>query len=469
MRQGYSVRLDGDNIEQKRLELREYFLQSYTLFESLFDIFVDDSVFYRQSEPTRHHMIFYFGHTSVFYINKLLKAGAITDGINSHFEHLFAVGVDEMSWDADSGILKWPSVDEVRDYRARAKEIVLDFIATHPLTLPVDQDSPFWAIWMGIEHERIHIETSSVLHRQMPLEFIKPQTAFSVCNDYGDTPKNEMVFIDGKTITLGKGDSDSGLYGWDNEYGIYSDSVEGFRASKYLVSNGEFLEFVRDGGYENREFWDAEGQKFLDIKEPKHPIFWIERDGRYLFRLFDREIELPLNHPVEVNALEAEAFCRYKSQKDGVFYMLPSESQWRVMLEQSGMDSEIFDENRANINLAHYASSVAVDRFSHGKLYDVVGNVWQWTSSQMDGFDWFKTHYLYDDFSTPTFDGKHNLIKGGSWISTGNEMVRESRYAFRRHFPQHAGFRYVIGTPESDEAKYKNMSDLWERWSEIYG
>ncbi len=52
-------------------------------------------------------------------------------------------------------------------------------------------------------------------------------------------------------------------------------------------------------------------------------------------------------------------------------------------------------------------------------------------------------HPLYDDFSTPTFDGKHNLIKGGSWISTGNESTQSSRYAFRRHFYQHAGFRYV--------------------------
>ena len=55
----------------------------------------------------------------------------------------------------------------------------------------------------------------------------------------------------------------------------------------------------------------------------------------------------------------------------------------------------------------------------------------------------FEVHPLYDDFSTPTFDTKHTLIKGGSWISTGNEIIRDSRYAFRRHFYQHAGFRYI--------------------------
>jgi hypothetical protein len=56
---------------------------------------------------------------------------------------------------------------------------------------------------------------------------------------------------------------------------------------------------------------------------------------------------------------------------------------------------------------------------------------------------------LYDDFSTPTFDGKHTLIKGGSWISTGNEALKSSRYAFRRHFFQHAGFRYLVSAIRS--------------------
>jgi hypothetical protein len=63
----------------------------------------------------------------------------------------------------------------------------------------------------------------------------------------------------------------------------------------------------------------------------------------------------------------------------------------------------------------------------------------------MDGFPGFKVHPSYKDFSSPTFDGKHNMIKGGSWISTGNESIINSRYAFRRHFYQHAGFRCVNG------------------------
>jgi putative 4-mercaptohistidine N1-methyltranferase len=65
-------------------------------------------------------------------------------------------------------------------------------------------------------------------------------------------------------------------------------------------------------------------------------------------------------------------------------------------------------------------------------------------------FKGFEVHPLYDDFSVPTFDGRHNLIKGGSWIATGNEALASARYAFRRHFFQHAGFRTIIEEPGNE-------------------
>ncbi len=102
------------------------------------------------------------------------------------------------------------------------------------------------------------------------------------------------------------------------------------------------------------------------------------------------------------------------------------------------------DEAPANINLEKFTSPCPVDKYEQGKgFFDVIGNVWQWTETPITGFAGFKVHPMYDDFSTPTFDGKHNLIKGGSWISTGNEATKHSRYAFRRHFYQHAGFRMI--------------------------
>lgn len=469
-RQMKSVRLDGDDIFAKREELRSYFHQSYDLFESLFELLISDEVFYLQSEPTRHPMIFYFGHTAIFYINKLVASGALKERINPHFEQLFAVGVDEMTWDASSDSLRWPSVDEVRAYRQHVRVLVDELISVMPMRLPITKEDPFWAIWMGIEHERIHIETSSVLHRQMPLKYMRIDENFPICPVQGDAVENTLVAFERKEVRMGKGSSDNGLYGWDNEYGSIVVNVEEFQTSKYLVSNGEFMDFVQANGYGIPRWWDEEGLKYLEIRKATCPPFWVPQgDGTYAYRALAQEIPMPYNWPVEVNALEAEAFCRWKSAQEGEVYRLPTEAEWSVMVGEGNKDEEVFDDSRANINLAHYASSVPIDTFAHGELYDVVGNVWQWTQTQMDAYEGFVTHPWYDDFSEPTFDGKHNLIKGGSWISTGNEIMRESRYAFRRHFIQHAGFRYVIGEGENEAQKYERIGQMYTDWVKRYG
>lgn len=152
---------------------------------------------------------------------------------------------------------------------------------------------------------------------------------------------------------------------------------------------------------------------------------------------------MPWDWPVDVNYLEAKAFCNWKAERSGRSIRLPTEDEWYLMAQRVDCDQPDWDEAPGNINLEHWASACPVDRFAQSGLFDVVGNVWQWTETPIDAFDGFEVHPSYDDFSVPTLDGKHNLIKGGSWISTGNEATRDARYAFRRHFPQHAGFRYV--------------------------
>nr|WP_245625971.1 putative 4-mercaptohistidine N1-methyltransferase [Marinifilum fragile] len=89
----------------------------------------------------------------------------------------------------------------------------------------------------------------------------------------------------------------------------------------------------------------------------------------------------------------------------------------------------------------------------------------------ISGLDGFEVHPFYDDFSTPTFDAKHNLIKGGSWISTGNLAIRDSRYAFRRHFFQHAGFRYIESEEEVEiKSDYYETDELVSQYCEFqYG
>ena len=454
----YCVLLDGHSIDSKRQEIKEYFHNTYELYEKVFDVLKDDTVFYEKSEITRHPMIFYFGHTATFFINKLINMKIINQRVNPSFESIFAVGVDEMDWDdMDNSRYSWPEVSDVRKYRDSVKEIVDSLIMTLPLTLPIKEDSPMWIILMGIEHERIHIETSLVLHRQMPLELIKESDYFPACSKSSQHPKNEMIEIGAKKIKLGV-DKSHKLYGWDNEYGVYEESVESFKASKYLVSNGEFIEFVKDRGYEREEFWDEEGIKFLELTKTKKPTFWVLESDVYKYRTLSKIIDMPYDWPVDVNALEAEAFCRYKSKKEKVTYQLPSEVEYRVLYDYAVLeDIPEFHESRANLNFYHYASASPVNEFSFNGLYDVVGNVWQWSRTPIRAFKGFEVHEAYDDFSVPTFDEKHALILGSSWASSGNLITKHSRYAFRKHFFQNAGFRYVISNN-----KEENLGDIYE-------
>jgi len=449
----YSPTLDGTNIALKRRELKEYFLNTYMLYEKIFEVLKNDEVFYQKSEITRHPMIFYFGHTATFFVNKLINMKIIDKRINPNFESIFAVGVDEMDWDdMENSNYSWPKVSEVREYREDVKALVLRLIDTLPLVLPISEDSPMWIILMGIEHERIHIETSLVLHRQMPLELVKDVSDFNICTNISNAPKNEMIEIEGSKISLGKSRSHN-LYGWDNEYGIYEEEVTSFKASKYLVSNGEFMEFVDAGGYSNESYWDKEGREFLKSSKAIHPSFWVLKEGVFKYRTLTREINIPLNWPVDVNALEAEAFCRYKSEKEDISYSLPSEVEYRAIYNQSGLqDIPAFHESRANLNFYHYFSSCPVDEFSFNGIYDVVGNIWQWSRTPIRAFKGFEVHEAYDDFSTPTFDEKHAIILGSSWASSGNLIMKNSRYSFRKHFYQNAGFRYVVSSQKDKES-----------------
>ncbi len=429
--------LYGDNIAKKRLEIKNYFNECYHKYENLFEILKSDQAFYQKPEPLRHPLIFYFGHTATFFINKLHLAKIIDQRIDPELESIFAVGVDEMSWDdLNDKHYNWPSVKRTREYRKRVQKLVNGLIDTLPLTLPIDWDSAFWVILMGIEHEIIHLETSSVLIRQLDLKYIKDHPNWQPYESSDQNKiQNDLIDVEATKIILGKS-KDAKYYGWDNEYGKHEAFVPPFKASKYLVSNGEFLEFVNSGGYLQDKYWEEEGLKWRKFTKATYPTFWVKDGDNFKLRVLTKEIDLPKNWPVEVNFHEAKAYCNWYSKTKEVEIDLPTEDEYMVLRQQ-------YNENSlANISL-RFNSSTPVDMFKHGHFYDIVGNVWQWSKSPMYPYDGFEVHPIYDDFTVPTFDNKHNLIKGGSWISCGNEAIKESRYAFRRHFFQHAGFRYV--------------------------
>ena len=331
----------------------------------------------------------------------------------------------------------------MKAYRDTVRAEVDEKIRTMPLTMPINWENPFWVILMGIEHQRIHIETSSVIIRRLPIEMVRQLPLWTICTETGEAPRNELLPVAGGRVVLGKS-KEHPLYGWDNEFGRQETDVWDFLASRYLVSNQEYLSFVEDRAYEQQELWTAGGLEMgrffpgqasavLGGIGGRLPVPDHGADHRHALGLAGRG-ELP----------GGQGFLQLAGTPDRKTHS-PADRGRVVPAARSARHPgpALLGEAPGNINLEHWASSCPVNQFRFGEFFDIIGNVWQWTETPITGFDGFAIHPYYDDFSTPTFDTQHNLIKGGSWISTGNEATRDSRYAFRRHFFQHAGLRYV--------------------------
>jgi 5-histidylcysteine sulfoxide synthase/putative 4-mercaptohistidine N1-methyltranferase len=464
-----SIFLTNNKIPVTREKIRAYFHQTSNLYESLFETLKNDEAYYVKSVHLRHPLIFYYGHTNTFFINKLILAGLITERVNPQFESMFAVGVDEMGWDDVNEMnYSWPTPAEVKAYRAKVRLVVDALICRLPLNLPIDWNSPWWTVLMGIEHERIHLETSSVLIRQQALPLLQQSSDWMPCLAIDVTPPvNTFVDIPARDIVLNKS---AEYYGWDNEYGQFKMHCPAFQASKYLTSNAEFLAFVDAGGYQDDQYWQEEGLGWRQYTQATHPTFWIKNEDSWKLRLMTSEVDMPWSWPVEVNYHEAKAFCKWQSIRLGNVVRMPMEHEWYSIYDHAGLsDDKVANSMNANLFIDHFASPCPVDQFAHGELYDAVGNVWQWTETAIFPFDGFKVHPFYDDFTTPTFDGRHNLIKGGSWISTGNESIKSARYAFRRHFFQHAGFRYIMtDTPIEDNASHYESDKQLSEYAEFH-
>ena len=463
--------LDGPDISAKREEIRSYFHTTLDRYEQLFETLRNEQAYYKKPITLRHPLIFYLGHTATFFVNKLILAGLITDRINPRLESIFAVGVDEMSWDdLDSTHYEWPKVEEVRVYRKAVRALVDKLIDTLPLSLPITWESAWWPILMGIEHERIHLETSSVLIRQHALEFVQPHPAWQPCRKSGIAPDNALIQVPAGTVTVGKDRSNQQHYGWDNEYGSHTGDIPAFQASKYLVSNHEFLPFVEADGYHTKKYWQEEGRSWQTFTQATHPTFWIKKDTGWHLRIMTEEVPMPWDWPVEVNYHEAKAFCNWKAELSGQPARLPTEDEWYRLYDVVQLSDVPFNAPaNGNLHLDYYASSCPVSEFPHGEFFDIVGNAWQWTETPTYPFAGFDVHPLYDDFTTPTFDNQHNLIKGGSWIACGNESLHSSRYAFRRHFFQHAGFRYVVSdAPATQPGSNYETDKLLSEYAEFH-
>lgn len=435
LKQQQPVCLDDLNAE----ELLAYFQHAWAIYDWLFSAIKEPETYYTTPDPLRNPLIFYWGHTAAFYINKLQAAGILQEGIKKEYELLFARGVDpDLPEHLDVQEL-WPSVADVDAYRQTVKQVVENCIQTQDYTTPINDQHPVWAILMGIEHDRIHFETSSVLLRQVPAQALQAPEGWEYALSQGLPVDNQLLSVAGGTVVLGK-EKTSNTYGWDNEYGQLEQAVAPFEASQNLISNHDYLLFYNSGAYQETQYWSPEGWAWKTRTQTQHPKFWVPSDKGFLYRaLFDEQL-MPLDYPVEVNCHEALAYCAWVGQG----FRLMKEAEFQLLAQRELQTRDCAFETCYNLNLKlgspHPVGSLPKPK--HALAFnDLFGNVWEWLQDNFYALPGFEVHPLYDDFSAPYFDEEHSMLAGGSWATTGTGASRYYRLWFRRHFYQHAGFR----------------------------
>jgi iron(II)-dependent oxidoreductase len=387
--------------------------------DHLFEV-LQPNALYSRPIAERHRLIFYLGHLEAFDWNQICRQTLGIQSFHPDFDRLFEFGIDPPVGQAPADQPSdWPSVNEVRAYNNRVRQI-LDG------ALP---QAPEQMIHVALEHRLMHAETLAYLLHNLPYSEKISEASTLRHSIRQFSPKS--IDIPGGEATLGQ---QANEFGWDNEFNEHRVRVPAFSISKYKVTNGEYLAFVREGA------------------APPH--FWTERVGGWFCRGMFAEFPLPLNAPVYVTHDQASAYARWSRKT------LPTEAQFHraafgtasgaersyPWTDKSGGDYPP-DATRGNFNF-HAWDPVDVDANPAGDsafgVSQLVGNGWEWTSTKFGPFPGFQPFSFYPGYSKNFFDEAHYVMKGASPRTDSCFLRRSFRNWFRPDYPYvYASFRTV--------------------------
>jgi ergothioneine biosynthesis protein EgtB len=396
------------------------------------EVLVPDAIHARPI-PERHRLIFYLGHVEAFDVNIILKAGFGRPSFHPDFDRLFAFGIDPI----DGGLPNepasdWPALADVLAYRDRARREVDALLEHGGIADPQRAHDVFST---GIEHRLEHAETLAYLFHQLPTHLKRaqrqaamPETVF----------RNDQVAIPAGRATLGRRRGQG--FGWDNEFEEHAVEVRGFRIDRFAVTNAQFMEFLRDGGYANPKLWSDADWAWKQAHGLLHPVFWVRHESGWYQRGMFAEVQLPKSWPVYVSHAEASAYARWAGRR------LPTEAEFHRAAygtpeggEREYPWGEAAPEPRHGNFDFHRWDPAPVgscpDGHSAFGVADLVGNGYEWTSTEFAPFGGFAPYDFYPGYSADFFDGMHYVMKGGSARTAAPLLRRSFRNWFQRHYP----------------------------------
>jgi ergothioneine biosynthesis protein EgtB len=429
--------------------LLERMSQARDCSDALFRIVQPDSI-YARPIPERHRIIFYIGHVEAFDWNLLHRDFLGLKSFHPEFDRLFAFGIDPVGGGLPTDKpADWPAPEAVRSYVNRVRNALdekLADVVSAPHAYSRDGFAIDTLLNVAIEHRLMHVETLAYMLHQLPLDQKIPQRNETA--PVTEPMARTMVEIPAGAATLGLARG-SGTFGWDNEYAAHTKEVPAFEIDQYMVTNGNYLDFVNAANYEERSFWTDDDWHWRTAHDISHPAFWKRVGGEWLYRTMFTEIPLPLDWPVYVSHAEASAYAKWARKS------LPTEEEWHRAAygTEDGIErcypwgSESLDQHLGNFDLRCW-DPVPVNAFPGGAsafgVRGMLGNGWEWTSSEFAPYPGFQPFPFYRGYSADFFDGKHFVLKGGSARTAACMVRRTFRNWFQPHYPYvYAGFRCV--------------------------
>jgi len=353
--------------------------------------------------PPKWHL----AHVSWFFETFLLKPfKANYRDFNPQFAHLFnsyyeTVGTFHPR--PERGLLARPTVAEVYQYRAYIDAAMQEL-------LDDDSHAKYQEIInrtiLGLHHEQQHQE---LLYTDIKHIFAYSllQPVYLTC-DYPVT--DSIPAIDWLEIEAGvheAGHKGHG-FGYDNEFPRHKNYLADSRVANRLLSNGEYIEFIESGAYQQAQYWLSDGWKTVQQQNWMAPLYWQKQDGAWWHMTLSGYRPVDLNAPVcHVSLYEADAYARWAGKR------LPTEQEWEHLAAQTRVHGNLRDSGFLNPVPANG---------EHTQFY---GDVWEWTQSSYSPYPGYHTPAGAIGEYNGKFMSNQFVLRGGSCV-TPQEHIRAS-------------------------------------------
>ena len=353
---------------------------------------IDQLTFAQQSHPDFSPIGWHLGHIAFTEAYWILEQLAGSDPQYTHYHQLFAA--DGLPKAERQNLPNLPTIEQ---YLNTIRAQTLEYLAT----APIETQERLW--WWLIQHEAQHGETIAFVKRLHQLNNSQDWLSTIESENISQPVKSAMVLIPQGSFTMG---SDA-IEAQDNERPAHLVYLDNYYIDVYPVTYHQYQQFIDAAGYDNPQWWSRQGWQWKQTHNISQPLYW-------------SDLPQLQNHPVHgVSYYEAEAYANFVGKR------LLTEAEWEKAAQFNNKENG--SDFRGNYNSIVGQSTPVNSNLKNSNIwgcYDMLGNVWEWTSSWFAPYETF-TSYPYSGYSEVYFDNQHRILKGGSYV-TSSFGVRSS-------------------------------------------